>query len=980
MTTMASKPKVAFIGLGAMGIGMAIHLLDDGFAVTGFDVNPMALEKLLAMGGTAASSPKECAQGASFVICMVANSTQTENAFFADSTGAVFGLTQNTVVILCSTVAPGFPVKILDRIHQEFQRPDIQLVDCPVSGGTIRAARGTLTILSSGRTDVLRTAQPILKSMSENLYEIEGGLGAANKVKLINQHLAGVHIAASAEAMGLAATLGVNTKEFYETVVKGPACSWMFENRVPHMLLNDWTPHSAIGIFVKDMRIVTSEGLLQDFPLYIASATERLYQYAARMGYEKDDDASLVRIFLAQTPSLVSEARHIQSPESSHSSELICGLLETVHTLAAVEALALGNKLGISTSTLASIISNAAGASESFKKVATRIMAGDIVSGCTITQTRDTLKEVINLAQVHNYPLQLAATTFQLLQQAVIYGLGGEGQAALLKLWTTSDLSVKPLHITEYDPIPLSELSSKIPQSEENAQKLLCNIQTHLQAEHNCKLVVLDDDPTGTQTCHDINVLTMWDVDLLASEFRSDSRGFFILTNSRALPPNEAHALVSEVLRNVSKAADMTGKTFEVVLRGDSTLRGHFLKEVQSHIDTIGSPDAWILAPFFGPGARYTIDDIQYVGDRDVLVPAAKTPYAKDKTFGYKSSNLREWVREKAGSRFSSTEILSVTLEEIRNGGISAIKQKLLNVPKGGILIVNAVQAEDMLMFSLALLEGTHRYFVTSIHSFTFTQTNFSLKVSKEHQLRFAYRTGASFVSSRLGIPERPVILPSQIPNFKPTKHTGGLIVAGSYVPKSTKQMESLIERRGGNLTTLIVEVPALLIELQQCADIFTMIRHSLVLQGVVTRASEDLQNGRDVLIMTSRDLVTLDSINTSVSETSKQITNLDINSISATALVHIVRNLSVCPRYLLAKGGVTSSDAATAGIAIKRATVLGQAAPGVPVWWCQREEDLKTQDQGGREIKWTEIPLIIFPGNVGDENTLADVVERWAV
>lgn len=250
---MASKPKVAFIGLGAMGMGMAIHLLEDSFAVTGFDVNPMALEKLLAMGGASATSPKECAQGASFVICMVANSTQTEDAFFADSTGAVFGMEQNATVMLCSTVAPGFPGEILDRIHQVFQRPDIRLLDCPVSGGTIRAARGMLTILSSGPTDVLNTAQPILKSMSENLYEIEGGLGAANKVKLINQHLAGVHIAVSAEAMGLAATLKLNTKEFYETVLKSPACSWMFENRVPHMLSNDWTPHSAISIFVKDM-------------------------------------------------------------------------------------------------------------------------------------------------------------------------------------------------------------------------------------------------------------------------------------------------------------------------------------------------------------------------------------------------------------------------------------------------------------------------------------------------------------------------------------------------------------------------------------------------------------------------------------------------------------------------------------------------------------------------------------------------------
>ncbi|CAG7924495.1 unnamed protein product [Penicillium olsonii] len=438
---MASKPNVAFIGLGAMGIGMAIHLLDDGFPVTGYDVNPMTLERLLAMGGIPATSPKECVQDASLIVCMVANSTQTEDVFFADATGAVFGLAQNAVVVLCSTVAPGFPVKLLERFHREFQRSDIELVDCPVSGGTIRAARGSLTILSSGGKGGLSTAQPLLKSMSETLYEIEGGLGAANKVKLVNQHLAGIHIAASAEAMGLAATLGVNTKEFYEKGLKSPACRWMFENRVPHMLSNDWTPHSAISIFVKDMRIVTSEGLLQDFPLYIASATERLYQYAARMGYEKDDDASLVRIFLGQTPSLVSEATRFQTLDDHHSTELICRLLETVHTLAAVEALAFGHKLGISVRTLTSIISNAAGASESFKKIAPMILAGDFSSGCTISETRDILKDVITLAQMHNYPLQLTATTLQLLHQAVVYGLGEEGQPALLKLWTTSALS-----------------------------------------------------------------------------------------------------------------------------------------------------------------------------------------------------------------------------------------------------------------------------------------------------------------------------------------------------------------------------------------------------------------------------------------------------------------------------------------------------------------------------------------------------------
>jgi 3-hydroxyisobutyrate dehydrogenase len=250
---MGSKSIISFIGLGAMGMGMAIHLLEDGFPVTGFDVNPMTLETLLAMGGNTASSPLECVKDARFVICMVANSTQAEDVFFAQKTGAVYALRENAIIILCSTVAPDFPNEILNCLSQTHHRPDVQLIDCPVSGGTTRAAEGNLTILSSGPANVLANAQSVLESMSADLYKIEGGLGAANKVKLINQHLAGIHIAVAAEAMGLAATLGLNTKEVYDCVLKSAAHSWMFENRVPHMLANDWTPHSALGIFVKDM-------------------------------------------------------------------------------------------------------------------------------------------------------------------------------------------------------------------------------------------------------------------------------------------------------------------------------------------------------------------------------------------------------------------------------------------------------------------------------------------------------------------------------------------------------------------------------------------------------------------------------------------------------------------------------------------------------------------------------------------------------
>jgi uncharacterized protein YgbK (DUF1537 family) len=197
----------------------------------------------------------------------------------------------------------------------------------------------------------------------------------------------------------------------------------------------------------------------------------------------------------------------------------------------------------------------------------------------------------------------------------------------------------------------------------------------------------------------------MWDVDLLVTEFESDSRGFFILTNSRALPPPEARALVSEVLKHVAQAASITDQKFEVVLRSDSTLRGHFVEELESHIETIGSPDAWIFAPFFEPGGRFTIGDVHYVAEGDTLAPAAETPFAKDRSFGYKSSNLKEYVLEKAGSRYTSRDVVSVTLEDIRVGGLDAIAAKLLSVPKGAMVIMNAATDEDMLLFCLALLD-----------------------------------------------------------------------------------------------------------------------------------------------------------------------------------------------------------------------------------------------------------------------------------
>ena len=219
-------------------------------------------------------------------------------------------------------------------------------------------------------------------------------------------------------------------------------------------------------------------------------------------------------------------------------------------------------------------------------------------------------------------------------------------------------------------------------------------------------LVILDDDPTGTQTCHDIAVLTVWDVPTLIQEFKTCSPGFFILTNSRALPPTDAENLIRAICRNVADAAEIAGQRVEIVLRGDSTLRGHFPLEVEVAESVFGKADAWVLAPFFFQGGRYTIGDVHYVAEGDQLIPAGATAFAKDATFGYKSSNLRDYIQEKAPGKFRSDQIHSITIEDSRKGGPQKVAERLVALSEGDIVIVNAAAESDMHVFVAGLLLG----------------------------------------------------------------------------------------------------------------------------------------------------------------------------------------------------------------------------------------------------------------------------------
>ncbi|KAI8661397.1 hypothetical protein NCS55_01009800 [Fusarium keratoplasticum] len=440
-------------------------------------------------------------------------------------------------------------------------------------------------------------------------------------------------------------------------------------------------------------------------------------------------------------------------------------------------------------------------------------------------------------------------------------------------------------------------------------------------------LVILDDDPTGTQTCHDINILTVWDVPTLVSEFKQTKQGsgFFILTNSRALHPKQARDLITEICKNLHAASKETGSAFEVVLRSDSTLRGHFPLEAEAVEHVLGAADAWILCPFFLQGGRYTINDVHYVQEGDHLVPAAQTPFAKDATFGYKSSNLKDYVVEKSKGAIPKERTLSISLDTIRTGGVGAVLDQLLQGVQGHqpVIVVNAAADEDIDVVVSALIKAS------------------------DLGKRFLFRTGAAFVSARLGIPSIPPISASQL---HLTRDVGGLIIAGSYVPKTTAQLESLRNLAGKDLTSIVLDVRKLL---QSTRDA------SREVQRALETAGAEIKRGQDVLVMTSRELVVGDD----------EAKSLDIGSTVARALVSFLEKLEQKPRYIIAKGGITSSDMATKGLRIKRALIVGQAAPGVPLWRCDEPES-----------KWAGLPFVVFPGNVGTDGTMYQVVKGWKI
>jgi len=434
--------------------------------------------------------------------------------------------------------------------------------------------------------------------------------------------------------------------------------------------------------------------------------------------------------------------------------------------------------------------------------------------------------------------------------------------------------------------------------------------------EQGKKIVVLDDDPTGTQTVYDIPIYTRVDYEIIQKIFQDNNiKAFYILTNTRSMSKEKVMELDSKIARNIDLVSKRTGIDYELIVRGDSTLRGHFPLELNIIKDNISKKiDGYFLIPFFQEGGRITVDDVHYVKENNTFIPVGETQFARDHTFGFTSSNLKDYVEEKTNCLVLKDQVVSISLEELRSNS-SAVFNKIMDL-NGRICIVNAENYSDIQAFVNGLIKAEYQ------------------------GKNFLFRTAASFVKSRIGLKDNG-LLDGNTLNI--IDNRGGLIVAGSYVNKTSQQINHLMKET--SIYSIEIDVLSILTE----SD------NSNIIKKISQKIDENIIRGIDTLIYTSRSVI-LGNDNTP---------NLDIGNKISLYLAKIVKQLKEAPAFIVAKGGITSSDIATEGLNVEEAIVCGQIANGVPVWKC------------GRESKFYGLVYVVFPGNVGDEDELTNVIKR---
>ncbi|KAK7912077.1 oxidoreductase [Apiospora marii] len=419
----SSKPDIAFIGLGAMGFGMATNLVKQGYKVTGFDVWGPTLERFQAEGGLTATTPAEAVKGKDYCVCMVATAQQAQAVLLEGESAAVPALPQGAAVLLCSTVPCSY-VQDLERQLAAAGRGDLQLVDAPVSGGAYRAADGTLSIMAGASDAAIAKARFLLQEMSDpaKLYIVAGGIGAGSNMKMVHQVLAANQILATSEALGFAAHLGLDLKKAADTV------SWMFEHRSPRALHPEFQPiASATTIILKDTGIITAEARRAGFPTPMTSAAEQVYFAGVGRGYGPDDDSSLVRLYWEGKGKVGPVAGTAQTEEEKLA--LVVGLLKGIHLCSAGECIAFAARLGLDLDQVFELCINAAGGSAMLEAVGPEMMslvkttgaAAGAPAGDSLDKVVGELQDAVDEAQRLKAPIFLGSQALNLTRLAMAH-------------------------------------------------------------------------------------------------------------------------------------------------------------------------------------------------------------------------------------------------------------------------------------------------------------------------------------------------------------------------------------------------------------------------------------------------------------------------------------------------------------------------------------------------------------------------------
>lgn len=444
-----TKPPVSFIGLGAMGFGMATHLIKQGYSVTGFDVWAPTLERFRAAGGQTATTPAEAVANKSFCVCMVATAQQAQSVLLDGPDPAVPSLPKGAALLLCSTVPCDY-VQSLDRQLRSIGRDDILLVDSPVSGGAARAADGTLSIMAGMSDAALEAARPLLAEMADpaKLYIVQGGVGAGSNMKMVHQVLAACQILAASEAMGFAARLGLDLAVAQRAVLASEAWNWMFEHRTPRMLTQFQPIASAVNIIVKDTGIITAEAKRSSFPVPMTGTAELAYREAVEKGYGPDDDSSLLRLYTESG----GEAQESSVKTDDERLALVVDLLKAINLCAAGESLSFASAVGLDLDQVLDLCVNAAGASTMLKEYGPSFIAAlragtasrsfEAKEGAaSISDVAQRLQRVIDEADRIKVPVYLGRRALEILQEASQFGTQGLAVDAVVNVWAKSSSS-----------------------------------------------------------------------------------------------------------------------------------------------------------------------------------------------------------------------------------------------------------------------------------------------------------------------------------------------------------------------------------------------------------------------------------------------------------------------------------------------------------------------------------------------------------